>query len=71
MKPPRLFISTTSAMSWNRVLMIQPLRLVKVAIAFALIMLILTGETTPFVLSVIVVYLLISMTRTTWRMFRD
>jgi hypothetical protein len=48
-----------------------PVRLVKVAIAFALILLICTGQTTPFVLSVIVAYLLASMIKTTWRMFND
>jgi hypothetical protein len=47
-----------------------PLRLAKVAIALALILSILSDDTTPAVLSVIVAYLLISMTRTTWRMFR-
>jgi hypothetical protein len=50
--------------------MIQPLRLLKVVIAFALILSMLAGSTTPTLLSAIFVYLLISMTRTIWRMFR-
>jgi hypothetical protein len=49
----------------------QHIRLLKVAIAFALILLICTGKATSFVLSVIVAYLLASMIRTTWRMFND
>jgi hypothetical protein len=50
--------------------MMQPLRFIKVAIAFALILLIFTDKATPFVVSVIVAYLIVSMTRTTWRMFQ-